>query len=116
MTFTAYNNILGHQLSLRVGCAIAQEVSHCHPTVGSIPCTQREFVLDKVVLGHIFSKYFSFPLIHTHLRSEAGRTDKTVANIQSGLSLINLHKLKEKVESCNVNIMMFVIRHHKNLR
>jgi hypothetical protein len=61
MTFTAYNNVLGHELSLRVGCAIAQEVSHCHPTVGSIPRSQREFVVDKVVLGHVFSKYFSFP-------------------------------------------------------
>jgi hypothetical protein len=115
MTFTAYNTVLGHELNLRVGHATAQEVSHCHPTVGSIPGSQREFVVDKVVLEHVFSKYFSFPLLYTHLTSGAGRTGKTVANIQSGLSLTHLHKLKEKVEICNVNTLMFVIRHHKNL-
>jgi hypothetical protein len=53
------------------------------------------FVVDKVVLGQVFSKYFGFPcqflfhwLLHTHhLSSRAGTIGQLVANIWSGRSL-----------------------------
>jgi hypothetical protein len=53
------------------------------------------FVVDKVVLGHVFSEYFSFNcqfslhrLLHTHrLSSGAGTVGQLVADVSSGLSL-----------------------------
>jgi hypothetical protein len=54
------------------------------------------FVVEKVVLGQVFSEYFSFPcqfsfhrLLHTHHRvsSGAGTIGQTVADVPSGLSL-----------------------------
>jgi hypothetical protein len=53
------------------------------------------FVVDKVVLGQVFSEYFSFPyqfsfhqLLHTHhhLSSGAGTISQIVADVPSGLS------------------------------
>jgi hypothetical protein len=52
------------------------------------------FVVDKVALGQIFSKYFGFPCefsfhellnTHHHLSSRAGKIGQTVAEMPSGL-------------------------------
>jgi hypothetical protein len=52
------------------------------------------FVVDKLVLGQVFSRYFSFPcqsfhrLLHTHHPSSGvGTVGQTVAAVPSGLSL-----------------------------
>jgi hypothetical protein len=53
------------------------------------------FVVDKVVLGHVFSEYFCFPckfsfhhLHHTHhLSSKAGTRSQIMANIPNDLGL-----------------------------
>jgi hypothetical protein len=51
------------------------------------------FVVDKVALGQVASKYFGFPcqfsfyqILHTHLSSGAGTVGQSVANVPSGLS------------------------------
>jgi hypothetical protein len=52
-------------------------------------------VVDKVIIGQVFSEYFGFPcqfsfhrLLHTHhLPSDAGTIDQSVADVPSGLSL-----------------------------
>jgi hypothetical protein len=57
------------------------------------------FVVDKVALGQVFSKYFGFPckfsfhrLLHTHhhLSSGAGKIGQLVADVSSALSLTPL--------------------------
>jgi hypothetical protein len=76
-----------------------------------------EFVVDKVALGQIFSKYFGFPcqfsfhqILDTHLSSGASTIDQLVAHVPTGLSLtatqetkINKQKLrqpKRKLKKC----------------
>jgi hypothetical protein len=62
------------------------------------------FVVDKVALGQVFSKYFGFPcqfsfhrLLHTHhLSSGAGTIGQIVADIPSGLSLTPPQETKKK--------------------
>jgi hypothetical protein len=70
-----------------------------------------EFVVDKVALGQVFSKYFDFPYqfsfhqllyIH-HLPSRAGTIGQLVADVPSGLSLPHPKKLKKK----KINIFQF---------
>jgi hypothetical protein len=63
-------------------------------------------VVDKVALGQVFSKYFSFPcqfsfhqLLHIHphhLSSGAGTIGQIVANIPSGPSLTPSQEIKKK--------------------
>jgi hypothetical protein len=67
------------------------------PTSGCV-----EFVMDKVVLGQVFSEYFGFPcqflfrrLLHTHHLSGAGTVGQLVADVPSGLSLTHPKKLKK---------------------
>jgi hypothetical protein len=65
------------------------------------------FVVDKVALGQVFSKYFGFPcqfsfhqLLHIHhLSSRAGTIGQSVANVPSGLSLIPSQKIKKNVQT-----------------
>jgi hypothetical protein len=48
--------------NLSFGCAIAEAVSHWHPTAASrvrARVWQVGFVVDKVALGQVFSEYFS---------------------------------------------------------
>jgi hypothetical protein len=63
------------------------------------------FVVDKVALGQVFSKYFSFPcqfsfhrLLHTHhhLSHGAGKIGQLVADVPSGLSLTPHQETKKK--------------------
>jgi hypothetical protein len=62
------------------------------------------FVVEKVALGQVFSKYFCFPcqfsfhrLLHSHhyLSSGAGTICQTVVDVPSGLSLTS-HPQKRK--------------------
>jgi hypothetical protein len=88
------------------GRAIAQAVSHRLPTAATqVPAQVRSwgFVVDKVILGQVFSQYFGFPCqfsfhrlfhIHRHLSSGTGTVGQLVADVQSGLSLAPLQKLK----------------------
>jgi hypothetical protein len=63
------------------------------------------FLVDKVVVGQVFSEYFVFPrqfsfhrLLHTHhLSSGAGTVSQLVADVSSGLSLIPPRKKKSEV-------------------
>jgi hypothetical protein len=62
------------------------------------------FVMDKVVLGQVFSEYFCFPcqfsfhpLLHTHLSSGAATEGKIVADVPSGLSLTPPQETKQAV-------------------
>jgi hypothetical protein len=63
------------------------------------------FVVDKVALAQVFSKYFGFPcqfsfhqLLHIHhLSFGAGTVGQTVANIPSGLSLTPPKETKKKI-------------------
>jgi hypothetical protein len=66
------------------------------------------FVVDKVGLGQVFSKQFSFPcqftlhrLLHNHhhLSSGAGTIGQTVAAVPSGLSLTPMRKIINKKKS-----------------
>jgi hypothetical protein len=68
------------------------------------------FVVDRVALGQVFSKYFGFPcqfsfhrLLHIHqLSSEAGRIGQLVADVTSGLSLTLSEETKKKTKlSCH---------------
>jgi hypothetical protein len=84
--------------NLKFGRAIAQAVSHRLPTVAARVRARAGnvgFVVDKVALGQVFSKYFGFPcqfafhrLLHNHyhLSSGAGTVGQTVAAVPSGLS------------------------------
>jgi hypothetical protein len=62
------------------------------------------FVVDKVVLGQVFSEYFGFPcqssfhrLLHTHhLSSGAGTTGQILADVPSGLSLTPPRETKKQ--------------------
>jgi hypothetical protein len=61
------------------------------------------FVVDKVVLGHVFSEYFGLfcqfsfhQLLYTHLSSRAGKVGQLMADVPSGLSLTPSHITKEK--------------------
>jgi hypothetical protein len=65
------------------------------------------FVVDKVALGQVFSKYFGFPcqfsfrLLHTHyhnhhLLTGADKIGQIVADVPSGLSLTPLQEIKTK--------------------
>jgi hypothetical protein len=61
------------------------------------------FVVDKVLLGQVFSKYFGFlykfsfhQMLHTHLSSGPGTVGQLVANIPSGHSLTLPHPKKLK--------------------
>jgi hypothetical protein len=65
-----YNNLpyrLAHTLQIR--CAIAQMVSHQLPTMVALvqpPSSKVMFVVDKVTLGHVFSKSFLLPILILH--------------------------------------------------
>jgi hypothetical protein len=75
--------------------AIAQEVCRRLPNAATRAQAQVGFVVDKVALGQVFSKYFGFPcqfsfhrLLHTnHLSSGAGTVGRLAADVPSGLSL-----------------------------
>jgi hypothetical protein len=61
------------------------------------------FVVDKVEMEQVFSKYFSFlfqlsfhQMLHTHLSSGAGTIGQLVANIPSGLILTPPQEIKKK--------------------
>jgi hypothetical protein len=62
------------------------------------------FVVDKVVLGQAFSKYFDFPcrfsfhqMFHTHhFSSGADKVGQLVADVPSGLSLTPPQKFKKE--------------------
>jgi hypothetical protein len=59
------------------------------------------FVVEKVALGQVSSKYFSFPLhqmLHTHPSSGAGTTAQLVADVPSGLSLTPPHVKKKAIK------------------
>jgi hypothetical protein len=66
------------------------------------------FMVDRVALGQVFSKYFGFPcqfsfnrLRHIHrLSSRAGTIGQTVANIPSGLSLTPPQETKKNNWLC----------------
>jgi hypothetical protein len=69
------------------------------------------FVVDKVALKQVFSKYFVFPcqfsfhrLLHNHhhLSSGAGTIGQLVADVPSGLSLTSLQKTKKENKPCSV--------------
>jgi hypothetical protein len=60
------------------------------------------FVVDKMALEQLFSKYFGFPcqslfhqMLHIHLSSGAGTIDELVADVPSALSLKQPHKKKK---------------------
>jgi hypothetical protein len=63
------------------------------------------FVVDKVVLGQVFSEYFGFPcqfsfhrVLYTHhLSSVAGAIFQLVADVPSGLSLTPSQETYKKV-------------------
>jgi hypothetical protein len=64
------------------------------------------FVVDKVVLGQVFSEYFDFTcnssfdqILHTHLSSGAGTIGQLVANVPSEISLIPLHEIKKNEQT-----------------
>jgi hypothetical protein len=76
---------------------IAQEVSRRPPSLGNVG-----FVVHDVALGQVFCKYFGFSyqfsshrLLHTHLSFEAGTRNQLVADVPSGLSLTDTHKIKK---------------------
>jgi hypothetical protein len=87
---------------------MAQAVSSWLPTVAVRIRTQVKscgvFVVEKVVLGHVFSEYFGFPyqfsfhllLLTDHLSSRAGTIGEIVAEVPSGLSLAQLQETKKK--------------------
>jgi hypothetical protein len=58
------------------------------------------FLVDKVALRQVFSKYFGFPWqlsFHTHhLSSGAGTIGQLVADVPSGLSLTTAQKNKKR--------------------
>jgi hypothetical protein len=63
------------------------------------------FVVDKMVLGQVFSDYFDFPrqfsfhrLLHAHhhLSSGAGTIGQTMADVPSGLSFTPPQETKNK--------------------
>jgi hypothetical protein len=64
------------------------------------------FVVDKVALRQVSSKYFGFPcqfslhrLLHIHhLSSGAGTIGQLVADVPSGLSLTHPKKLKKETK------------------
>jgi hypothetical protein len=79
--------VIAHAVSRRLPTAAAQDRAHVNHV---------EFVVDKVVLGQVFSEYFGFPcqfslhrLLHNHhhLSSGADTMGQTVAAVPSGLSL-----------------------------
>jgi hypothetical protein len=63
------------------------------------------FVVDKVVLGQVFSEYFVFPcqfsfhrllhIHHHHLSSGAGTIGQLAADVPSGLSLTTSQETKK---------------------
>jgi hypothetical protein len=73
------------------------------------------FMVDKVALGKVFSKYFSFlcqfsflQLLNTHLSSGAGRGGQIVANIPSELSLTPPQEIKSRSQrSMSANVLRF---------
>jgi hypothetical protein len=88
--------IFQERASFNLGRGIAQAVSRRLPRSGHVG-----FVVHKVALGQVFSKYFGFPyhfsshrLLHTHLSSEAGNIDQLVTDVPSGLSLTPTHEIK----------------------
>jgi hypothetical protein len=61
------------------------------------------FVVNKMTLGQVFSKYFGFPcqfsfhqLLHIHLSSGSGTIDQLMADVPSGLSLIPPEETKKQ--------------------
>jgi hypothetical protein len=76
------------------------------------------FVVDKVVLGQVFSGYFGFPcqfsfhrLPHDHQRhlsSGVGTISQIVADVPSGLSLTPTQENKKRVK---VRLSLCLIKH-----
>jgi hypothetical protein len=76
----------------KLGRGITQVGSHWLPTAAA----RVGFVVDKVALGQVFSKYFGFPcqiafhrLLHNHhhLSPGAGKIGQIVAAVPSGLTI-----------------------------
>jgi hypothetical protein len=86
-----------------------QAVSHRLPTAEAPVWSQVryfEFVVDKMELGQVFSKYFGFPhqflfhhMMHTRLPSGADTIGQLVADVPSGHSLTPPHPKQIKVKS-----------------
>jgi hypothetical protein len=90
-----------------LGRLIAQAVSRRLPTaVARVPARVGDmgFVMDKVVLGQVFSEHFGFScqfsfhrLLHTHhLSSRTGTIGQFVADVPSGFSLTPPQETKRK--------------------
>jgi hypothetical protein len=89
------------------GCSISEAVSRRLPTAVARfdpRSGHTRFVVDKVAMGQVSSKYFSFPCQfsfhihpHHHLSSGAGTIGQIVANVPSGLSLTPSQKIKKKM-------------------
>jgi hypothetical protein len=86
------------------GSAIAKAVSCRLPTAAARVRT-REFVVDKVARGQVFSEYFGFPcqssfheLLHNHhhLSSGGWYNRPVVATVPRGLSLTPLRVIRNK--------------------
>jgi hypothetical protein len=73
-----------------------------------------EFVVDKVVLGQVFSEYFGFLFqfsfhrllhIHHHVSSGAGTIGQFVADVTRRLRLTPPDKLKKKLRLINAVLL-----------
>jgi hypothetical protein len=63
------------------------------------------FVVDRVIVGQVFSEYFGFPcqfsfhqLLLTHLSSGAHTIDHLVADVPSGLSFTPPHEINKEIK------------------
>jgi hypothetical protein len=73
------------------------------------------FVVDKVVLGQVFSEYFGFPYqfsfhrmlhIHHHISSGAGTIGQLVTEVPIGLGLTPPHETKKKKEPAGSDVWL----------
>jgi hypothetical protein len=94
----ASRTIVSFSVRILQSRAIAWAVSRRRPTAAARVRAQVRscgFVVDRVVLGQVFSEYFGFPcqfsfhrlLIHHHLSSGASTVGQLVADVPSGLSV-----------------------------
>jgi hypothetical protein len=98
------------ELFKNIGRAITQAIRRRLPTAATwIRAQVRSghvgFMMDKVALGHVFSKYLDFPcqfsfhrLLHIHdyrLSSGAGKIGQTATDLPSGLRLTTPQETKK---------------------
>jgi hypothetical protein len=82
--------------------AIAQVISRWLPTAAArVMSGHVGFVVDKIALGQVFSKYLGFPyrsfhrLLHAYHHPSSGTdtVEELMADVPSGLSLIPLQEI-----------------------